>query len=200
MPDDDLVREVEVRHGTGAYEQTDVSIKVIIYFVAALIVLGVAGQVILAFGYWRLAKETKSEPLSQIADWRELPPAPRLQVSPTRDMSEFLRAEQKILAAQNVPGRISIEEAMQRVLRAGLPARATPPTEPPAAPVPLESGGPNTVLPPALRTGSWPSAQIVGGAAAGAESPASAERPLSPSPGASPRREAGNDGGDRVAR
>jgi hypothetical protein len=90
-----------------------------------------------------------SPPANPLAasEGRRLPPAPRLQVNPARDIAELRLAEDRILdgygwvdPAKGI-ARIPIERAMAILAEKGLPPRPAAPA-PPAAPPPASGGTP----------------------------------------------------------
>jgi hypothetical protein len=146
MPD-----ETNHEHATepqhGGYEQTEASMRVVLYFVGSLLVFGIIAHAVLAAGYWILDQQRGPHAVSQAALPRDLPPEPRLQVAPARDMSADLKQEDQELKGKGTPQRLPLDQAMQQVLKAGLPSRpsAAPPED--LAGVPLESGGTSQILP-----------------------------------------------------
>ena len=107
--------------------------------------IGSAGPVLpLILGYliptalesqWMAREARRSGPANPLAalEGRRLPPAPRLQVNPARDMAELRRAEDRVLKGygwvDEAAGiaRIPIDRAMAIVAERGLPdAEQTP--------------------------------------------------------------------------
>lgn len=89
---------------------------------------------------WMAREAQQSAPANPLAEieGRRLPPAPRLQVNPVRDMAELRRAEDRVLNGyawvdeEAGIARIPIDRAMAIVAEKGLP---------PAAPTPAPGAG-----------------------------------------------------------
>jgi len=138
-------------HGNGngnGYENSDASMRVVVYFLGSLAVFAVIVQIGLAVGYNLLDKERGPDVTSPVAGQREVPPAPRLQVSPSSELNAYLAEQHRELAGQGSRPRIPVEQAKDMVLKAGLGARSSlPPQGGAGAGVLLDSGGPSTLLP-----------------------------------------------------
>jgi hypothetical protein len=115
-----------------AHEATDLSIRAIIWFAVGLVLAGIVVHFALG-GFWSLLLYTR-EPaarLSPFAAPRQLPPTPRLQISPPADLKTFRDAEKQKTETYgwiNRPTgmvRIPVQRAMDLVLERGLP-QATP--------------------------------------------------------------------------
>lgn len=119
------------------HERTDVRVSVVLIFVACMVVAALFIHLFIAwlFGFLERAHKAEGAPISIMADPRELPPVPRLQVAPQRDMQEFRAAEDAVLNGygwadrQNGAVRIPIDRAMDLIAQRGLPA-AAPPAKP----------------------------------------------------------------------
>lgn len=144
MPDENL-HEHPVEHARGGYEYTEASMRIVLYFVGSLVVFALVVHGALDLAYWFLDSLRGPNAVSQLALPRDLPPQPRLQVAPGRDMSAFLKQEDQQLTGQ--AGRVPLDQAMRQVLQSGLPSRPPAPPASEAAGVPLESGGISQVLP-----------------------------------------------------
>lgn len=78
----------------------------------------------------RQHKETAIPP-HVLADTLQIPPAPRLQITPERDLQAFLAAEDSVLHSYGWTSReagivrIPIDSAMTLLLKRGLPAQPT---------------------------------------------------------------------------
>jgi hypothetical protein len=114
-----------------AHEATDLSIRGIVWFAVALIISGVVVHFALG-GFWVLL-EGRREPAARISPFaspRQLPPAPRLQISPPADLKAFRELEIQQIETYgwvNRPAgvvRIPLDRAIDLVLERGLP-RAT---------------------------------------------------------------------------
>ena len=123
-------------NGEVHHEESDVNIRGIFAFAAALIVSAVIIHVVVwvLFRYFdtRLGREgTPQFPLA-IARENRLPPEPRLQVNPRQDLADLREKEQQTLDTygwvdrNNGVVRIPIDEAIKLTLERGLPARQAP--------------------------------------------------------------------------
>ncbi|MBX9883633.1 MAG: hypothetical protein K2X68_01545 [Novosphingobium sp.] len=149
MADRDLVHQQAVQGETGPYERTDITIRFIVYFVVGLLAIGIFSHVLLAFGYWWLAESQPEADVSPLAPPRELPPRPRLQVSPARDMREYRERQMRELSGYGWAdagagiARLPIDRAKELLVggaAAAAPAgQAGGPAQRPM--VPLDSGG-----------------------------------------------------------
>jgi hypothetical protein len=115
------------------HEESDVNVRAILGFGFALIVVAVIVHVFLWWlqgTYQRRTEEGQLQEYPLAAGQQEpLPPAPRLQENPQREMRE-LRARQEALLngygwvnRDAGVARIPIEEAMRIVVQRGLPTR-----------------------------------------------------------------------------
>jgi hypothetical protein len=114
-----------------ARERTDVDTKAIIRFAVAILATLVATFLLLGalFGYFstREAREGRGAAQRQAPD--QLPPEPRLEVSPRANLAELRAAEDKALGTygwidkEKNTVRIPIERAMDIIAQRGLPAR-----------------------------------------------------------------------------
>jgi len=113
----------------GYHEESDVSIKGIVRF---LVILTIGVGIICIFLVWMfrfLAAKQGSFSREVVTQQRELPPLPRLQVTPVHDLESQRTREQELLGKYvwiDKPSgmvRIPIERAMDLVAERGLPAR-----------------------------------------------------------------------------
>lgn len=120
-----------VEHAGVGHEESTVELKPIILFAVILVVvsaLSFAG-VWLLLDFLRLHQARTDTPLSALADPQALPPAPRLQVSPTRDLTQLRQTEDTILNAYRWIDKdagivgIPVEQAIKILAERGLPAR-----------------------------------------------------------------------------
>jgi hypothetical protein len=122
---------VEVRH-----EESDVDIRAIFGFGAALVVVAIVVHVAI----WGLYRFFDSRASQQVAATYPLAvgqgdrrPEPRLQEHPREDLAELRAREEQILTTYGVVDqnagvyRIPIDRAMELTLERGLPARQGPP-------------------------------------------------------------------------
>lgn len=121
-----------VEHSGAGHEESTVELKPVILFAIILVVvsaLSFAG-VWLMLDFLRLNQARTDTPLSTLADPQALPPAPRLQVSPTRDLTQMRQAEETILNTYRWVDKdagivgIPVEQAIKILAERGLPARS----------------------------------------------------------------------------
>jgi hypothetical protein len=129
--------------GAG-YEHTDAHIRVIVKFLAWLLVFAVIIHVGLGVLYQVLIDRSmeigeRQYPLAEAQQGR-LPPLPRLQQFPRNEQYEFRVGEEELLQRYGWMNRnagvvhIPIAEAMRLTVERGLPSRAEEGTGPPATP------------------------------------------------------------------
>lgn len=130
-------------HGTGAHEvssheQSDANIPSIVWFGIGVVILIAVSAVAMLVLFKFL--EARPEPaVSALAQQREVPPTPRLQVSPMADLEGMRADEQKVLETygwvdkDGKVARIPIERAIDLLMQKGFPATAGKP-EPPKKP------------------------------------------------------------------
>jgi hypothetical protein len=115
----------------GHHEESDVSIKGITRF---LVIMTVGVGVICVFLVWMfnfLAAKQGTFAREVVMQKRELPPLPRLQVTPVHDLESQRAREQDLLGKyvwldkSSGSVRIPIERAMDLVVERGLPSRKT---------------------------------------------------------------------------
>jgi hypothetical protein len=118
-------------HPNVGHEESAVELRPILLFALILVVvsaLSFAG-VWLMLDFLRLNRARTDTPLSTLADPQSLPPAPRLQVFPSRDLQQTRQMEDVILHTYRWVDRdagvvgIPVERAMQVLAERGLPAR-----------------------------------------------------------------------------
>jgi len=112
----------------------------ILGLVIVVVLAGMWGMAVL-FKAQQQAADPRPSPIPE-ANARRLPPEPRLQASPPRDMKEFRARESDLVASYGWAdqrlgiARIPIDRAMEIVLEKGLPV---PPPLPKTAPKPVEA-------------------------------------------------------------
>ena len=119
-------------HDVHDHEHTDIPVRTIGKYLLWLAIGGVI--VVLALGaLWNLFRRAIPEE-ARVPAWqgpRELPPSPRLQIAPSADLAEYRQTEMKRLNNYGWVDRstgkvhIPIDQAINNVVRAGLPARQT---------------------------------------------------------------------------
>ena len=115
------------------YETRDADVRVIALLCLGLLIL--IGGVLLLLGgiyeYFAARQVRSGVPFSAPAVIRQLPPEPRLQVSPARDLQEMRAREDEVLHSygwvdrQAGIVRIPIDRAIDLLAERGLPARTT---------------------------------------------------------------------------
>lgn len=114
------------------HEESDVNVRAILGFGAAMLIAGAVIHVLLAllFGYFSRQAEPAARAFPLSAEYEnQLPPEPRFQRYPQQDMRELRAREEAILKSYGWVNqdagiaRIPIEEAMRIVVERGLPAR-----------------------------------------------------------------------------
>ncbi len=146
------VENPEVKH-----EKTDISPRVVAIFAGSL----VAGAIIVhlliyvVFGLFQsitAGAYPREYPLAPVG-LPQLPPAPRLQTNPREDLKAMRAEEDQRLTTygwvDQAGGvvRIPIDQAMQLLLKQGLPARPAPPPGPREG-LPTASSSGRVLLPP----------------------------------------------------
>ena len=113
-------------HGKNDHERTDVQIAPIRAFGIGLAVMTAAAMILMAILFRFLATHQPSEqPVTEVTAPVQLPPSPRLQVTPSTDLHILREGEEKILttydwvdAKQGVV-RIPIDRAMDLMIERG---------------------------------------------------------------------------------
>lgn len=133
-------KSTETQAAHGGYERRDVSVKFFTAVVAGLFAILLLGMsVSLWFENQRIEAQRRADtPPSPLADTvPNLPPEPRLQVTPSVDLQKFRAEEDAALDnyawidAKTGIVRIPIERAMELTAERGLPARQEPSKEAP---------------------------------------------------------------------
>ncbi len=120
--------------GGGAgpgYETRDVNIAALLKFAVSLAVI----LIIVSFGMkWTFNYYAKTQTLGPAAtpfeNERTIPPLPRLQVAPQKEIHDYWESQQGIVSSygwvdrQNGVVRIPVDQAMRLLLARGLPARS----------------------------------------------------------------------------
>ena len=117
--------------GGRGHETRDASMRNVIGFGAALLVLIMAGLLV-SEGVLRYfeVRQPLGPPASPFENVRTLPPAPRLQVAPVEDLARYRAAQESALNSYGWVDqkagvvRIPIDRAIDLLLERGLPARA----------------------------------------------------------------------------
>ncbi len=117
---------------TGGYEQRDMSVRAVGTFFGGLIVAVVVVLLLMAwlFSYFAAREARRDVQPSPLAAARQLPPEPRLQVNPQRDLKAMRAEEDAVLKSYGWVDqkagvvRIPIDRAMNLLLQRGLPARS----------------------------------------------------------------------------
>ena len=124
--------ESQVEHSPNVgHEESTVELKPIIAFGVVLIIVSALSFALVWFmlDFLRLNQARTDAPLSALADPQALPPAPRLQVSPFRDLIQTRQTEDVVLKTYRWVDKdagvvgIPVERAIKILAERGLPAR-----------------------------------------------------------------------------
>jgi hypothetical protein len=131
-------------HGPGAgYEKRDANIPDLLKFGfwMAVVIFATLVSMRFTFNYMQRA-ETERVPAVPFERPRELPPSPRIQAAPRQELTDYCQVQERELNTYGwVDQRlrvvhIPIDQAMDLVLKNGLPIRANRPTGAAAVSVP----------------------------------------------------------------
>jgi hypothetical protein len=120
------------RQGDTHHETSDVNIRAILAFGAALIVAAAIIHLLvwLLFAYFESRQTSAAREFPLAAEQQNrVPPAPRLQTDPRDEMRELREREEAVLRSYGWVNkdagivRLPIEEAMKLTIERGLPAR-----------------------------------------------------------------------------
>ncbi|HEV7966965.1 MAG TPA: hypothetical protein VGP19_05315 [Candidatus Acidoferrales bacterium] len=120
------------------YEARDASVGGVFKFLVGLAVVLVVASLV-CWGLFRFFSEHAVNPTasdSPFADTRQLPLGPQLQVNPREDWLRFREEQEQALetyAWENRSAgtvRVPIEEAMELLVKKGLPVQGSPPAQP----------------------------------------------------------------------
>jgi hypothetical protein len=124
------------RSGSG-YERRDVSLRTVAAFLGGLIIS--VGVVLLLmawlFDYFAVRAARHDVPPSPLAEPRQIPPEPRLQVNPGADLRAMRAEENAVLGSYGWVDRkagivrVPIDRAMALLAQRGLPAPAKGPAK-----------------------------------------------------------------------
>jgi len=126
--------------GSG-YETRDANTGGVFKFLVALAVVLVAAALVCwgLFRYFSAHAVEQAASDSPFADTRQLPLGPQLQVNPRVDWMKFREEQERALETYAWENRtteivrVPIEEAMELLLKKGLPVQGTPDTQPSVA-------------------------------------------------------------------
>jgi hypothetical protein len=128
--------EPQAKYGTTtpAYEASDAPIRPLFFFGVVLFTVAAVITVLLFFmyAYYQRKMAREDMPMSRLPDLTsvELPPVPRLQVSPMTDLRMMREDEDKVLTTYEVDAatsraRIPVTQAMALLVESGqVPTRA----------------------------------------------------------------------------
>ena len=123
---------------TPGYETRDTNTGAILNFLVILAVM-LAAAGLICWGLFKIySKHAVDQPAtdSPFADTRQLPLGPQLQVNPREDWLKFRQGQEDSLHTYGWENRsagivrVPIEEAMELLVKKGLPAQNTPQTQP----------------------------------------------------------------------
>lgn len=123
-----------IETGGPGHETRDANVRNVVLFAVGLFIL-IAFGLVAAAGVFRYFahRQTLGPPASLFENVRMLPPAPRLQVTPERDLGQYQAGQEQELTSygwadrQSGAVRIPIDRAMDLLLKKGLPVRAAAP-------------------------------------------------------------------------
>lgn len=116
------------------------------------VVLGLVWLLVAHWKTWQIARDPRPSPVAE-ANAPRLPPEPRLQSAPVKDMDALRAREASILTTygwvdrQAGVGRIPIDRAIDLVLEQGLPAARPEATPTPARPRPRRAASRSGAVP-----------------------------------------------------
>jgi hypothetical protein len=133
---------------TPAYETRDTNTGAILnYLVILAVVLVVSG--LICWGMFKIFSEhVVDQPATEspFADTRQLPLGPQLQVNPREDWLKFRQGQEDSLQTYSWENRsagiarVPIEEAMELLVKKGLPVQNEPQTQPADEKKPIPEG------------------------------------------------------------
>lgn len=124
--------------GSPRYETRDANTTGVLTFLVALgtIIVLVSVSCYFLFRYYSAHAQNRAATESPFADTRQVPFGPQLQVYPREDWLKFREEQQKSLEtldwANRSAGiaRVPIEEAMDMLVKKGVPVQSEPPAPP----------------------------------------------------------------------
>ncbi len=131
------MRDFQPQGGTGqtagrSHERRDLTVRNIVFFAVALTAVLVGSHFILeaVFARLRARSDRADRPRPPLREARVVPPEPRLQANPGKDLDALRREEDRRLETYGWVDRdrrvlrVPIDRAVEQLLRRGLPARA----------------------------------------------------------------------------
>ena len=126
--------EHQPHHADVSHETSDVNFRAILASAGGLLALGAVVYFVVYLFFWSLARRediASRDLMYPLAAGQgdRLPPEPRLQTNPRRDLKDLRDAEDALLKSYNWVDRnagvvrIPIDEAMKLTLQRGLPSR-----------------------------------------------------------------------------
>ena len=163
----------EASPGAG-YEQRDASVPALLKFGFWMAVVIVVTMFAMKYTFNYMDRTQTGAPTSAFERPRELPPSPRLQAAPRQELKDYCEVQERELNTYGwVDQRlrvvhIPISQAMDLVLKNGLPTRTNAPTGAAAVPVPpaMSAGGADLQGPCAYAAGEGGDDASAGGQAA----------------------------------
>jgi len=121
----------------AGHEESTVELKPIIVFGAVLVIVTAFafGSMSFMLNFLQLNQTRKDPPISSLADPNPIPPAPRLQVSPTQDLKHTRQTEDAVSQSYHWVDKeagivgIPVERAIKILAERGLAARSEQPHE-----------------------------------------------------------------------
>jgi hypothetical protein len=118
-------------HHVAGHEENTVELKPIIIFAVVMVVVTIFSFAAMGFllDFLRLNQQKTDVPLSSLANPNQMPPAPRLQVSPAQDLKQMRQTVDAVVNSYHWIDKdagivsIPIDRAIQILAEKGLPAR-----------------------------------------------------------------------------
>jgi hypothetical protein len=134
---------------TPGYETRDANAGGVFKFLVALGIVLIAAALMSwgLFRYFSAHDASQAASDSPFADTRQLPLGPQLQVNPREDWLKFREEQEKSLETYTWENRsagtvrVPIEEAMELLVKKGLPVQSTPQAQPADAKMQALEGG-----------------------------------------------------------
>lgn len=118
-------------HNIVGHEESTVDLKPIIIFAIIMVIVTLFSFAAMGFllDFLRLNQKRNDVPLSLLANPNQMPPAPRLQVSPSQDLKQMRQTTNVVLNSYHWVDKdagvvgIPVDRAIQILAEKGLPAR-----------------------------------------------------------------------------
>jgi hypothetical protein len=142
-------KPINAASATPGYETRDAHVGGAFKFLLVLGIVLIASALVCwgLFRFFSMQEISQQAPVSPFADTRPLPLGPQLQVNPREDWLKFREEQEKsleTLAWENQTAgtvRVPIEEAMDLLVKKGLPVQGAPQVQPADAKKPAQEAG-----------------------------------------------------------